>query len=45
MEIKYINDKKTYIDIYYFSPTNSKFYKKNNLDKNCPYNGLNNDIF
>ena len=36
--------KKTYIEIYYFSPINSKFYKKNNLDKNSPYNGLENDI-
>ena len=45
MEIKYINDKKTYIDIYYFPPTNSNFYKKCNIDKkNCPYNGLEHDI-
>ena len=36
--------KKTYIAIYYFAAINSNFYKKNNLDKNCPYNGLKNDI-
>ena len=27
-----------------FSPINSNFYKKNNLDTNCPYHGLENDI-
>ena len=27
-----------------FSPINSNFYKKNNLDKNCPCNRLENDI-
>ena len=37
--------KKIYIAISYFSPINSNFYKKNNLDKNYPYNGLENDIF
>ena len=36
--------KKTYIAICYFSPINSNFYKKNNVDKSCPYNGLENDI-
>ena len=37
--------KKTYIEICYFSPINSNFYKKKNLDTNCPYNGLENDIY
>ncbi len=27
-----------------FSPINSNFYKKKNLDKTNPYNGLENDI-
>ena len=36
--------KKTYIAICYFAPINSNFYKKKNLDKNCPYNGLENEI-
>ena len=44
IEISDISDKKTYITICYFFPINSNFYKKNNLDKNCPYNGLKNDI-
>ena len=44
IEITNINDKKTYIAICYFFPINSNFYKKKNLDKNCPYNGLENDI-
>ena len=39
-----INTTKTYIAICYFTRFNSKFYEKNNLDKNCPYNGLENDI-
>jgi hypothetical protein len=38
------NAKKMYISICYFSPINSTFYKKNNLDKNCPYNNLEQDI-
>jgi hypothetical protein len=45
MEILDINTKKIYLAIYYFVPINSTFYKKNNLDKNCPYNGLEHDIF
>ena len=45
IEITDINNKKTYIPICYFSPINSNFYKKNNLDKNCPYHGLENDIY
>jgi hypothetical protein len=28
-----------------FSPINSTFYKKNNLDNNCPYNNLEQDIY
>ena len=28
----------------YFSPINSNFYKKNNIDKNYPYNVLEIDI-
>jgi len=36
--------KKAYIAICYFAPINSNLYKKNNLDKNCPYNSLENDI-
>ena len=40
IEIADINDKKTYIAICYFAPINYNFYKKTNLDKNCPYNGL-----
>jgi hypothetical protein len=38
MEISNINAKKIYIAICYSTPINSTFYKKNNLDKNCPYN-------
>ena len=37
IEILDINAKKMYIGICYFAPINSTFYKKNNLDKNCPY--------
>jgi exonuclease III len=44
IEITDINNKKTYIAICYFPPINSNFYKKKNLDKNSPYNGLENDI-
>jgi hypothetical protein len=29
----------------YFAPINSTFYKKNNLDRNCPYNNLEQDIY
>jgi len=39
------NAKKIYIEICYFAPINSTFYKKNNLDKNCPYNNLERDIY
>jgi hypothetical protein len=34
-----------YIAICYFAPINSTFYKKNNLDKNCPFNNLEKDIY
>jgi hypothetical protein len=34
-----------YIAIFYFAPINSTFYKKNNLDNNCPYNNLEQDIY
>jgi hypothetical protein len=34
-----------YIEICYFAPINSTFYKKNNLDRNCPYNNLEQDIY
>ena len=44
IEITNINDEKTYIAIYYFAPINSNFYTKTNLDKKCPYNGLEHDI-
>jgi len=40
IEISDTNAKKMYIAICYFAPINSTFYKKNNLDKNCPYNNL-----
>jgi exonuclease III len=45
IEISDTNTKKMYIAIFYFSPINSTFYKKNNLDKNCPYNNLEQDIY
>jgi hypothetical protein len=34
-----------YIAICYFAPINSTFYKKKNLDSNCPYNNLEQDIY
>jgi hypothetical protein len=40
MEISDINAKNIYIAIYYLAPINSTFYKKNNRDKNYPYNSL-----
>jgi hypothetical protein len=40
MKISDINAKKIYITICYFAHINSTLYKKNNLDKNCLYNGL-----
>jgi hypothetical protein len=45
IEIPNTNSKKMYIAICYFSPINSTFYKKNNLDSNCPYNNLEQDIY
>jgi hypothetical protein len=34
-----------YIEFFYFAHINSTFYKKNNLDNNCPYNNLEQDIY
>jgi hypothetical protein len=34
-----------YISICYFSPIDSTFYKKNDLDNNCHYNNLEHDIY
>jgi hypothetical protein len=45
IEISDTNAKKMYIEICYFAPINSTFYKKNNLDNNFPYNNLEQDIY
>jgi hypothetical protein len=45
IEILDTNAKKMYIEICYFAPIISTFYKKNNLDKNCPYKNLEQDIY
>jgi hypothetical protein len=45
MEISNINSKNIYIAILYFTPINITLYKKKNLDKKCPYNGLEQDIY
>jgi hypothetical protein len=45
IEISDTNAKNMYIEICYFAPINSTFYKKNNLDNNCPYNKLEQDIY
>ena len=45
MEISNINAKNIYISLCYFAPINSTFYKKHNLDKIFPYNGLEHAIF
>jgi hypothetical protein len=45
IEILDTNARKMYIAICCFSPINSTFYKKNNLDKICPYNNLEQDIY
>jgi exonuclease III len=45
IEILDTNAKKMYITIFYFAPINSTFYKKNNLDNNCSYNNLEQDIY
>jgi hypothetical protein len=34
-----------YIKNFYFQPTNSTFYNKNNLERNYPYNNLEQDIY
>jgi hypothetical protein len=34
-----------YIAICYFAPINPTFYKKKNLDNNCPYNNFEQDIY
>ena len=34
-----------YREICYFAPINSTFYNKNNLDRNCPYNNLEQYIY
>ena len=44
MGITDINDKKFYIEFYYFGLINSNFYENKNLDKFFPYNGLEHDI-
>ena len=36
MEIYDINGKKVYVEMHYFAPINSTFYKKHNLGKKCP---------
>jgi hypothetical protein len=45
IEISDTNAKKMCIEISYFGPINSTFYKKNNLDRNCLYNSLEQDIY
>jgi exonuclease III len=45
IEISDTNVKNMYIAICYFAPINSTFYKKNNVDNNCPYNNLERDIY
>jgi hypothetical protein len=45
IEISDTNAKKMFIAICYFAPINSTFYKKNNLDRNYPYNNLEQDIY
>ena len=35
---------KKIVQIFYFVLINSKYYENNNLDKICPYNGLENYI-
>jgi len=44
MEIWSIEIKNMYISICYFVFINFIFYKENNLDKNCPYKILEQDI-
>jgi len=45
IEISYTNAKRMHIEICYFAPINSIFYKKKHLDNNCPYNNLEQDIY
>jgi hypothetical protein len=45
IEISDTNTKKMYIEICYIAPISSTFYKKKNLDNNCPYNTLEQDIY
>jgi hypothetical protein len=45
VEISDVNAKKMYIAICQFVPTNSMFYIKRNLDKNCPYKILEKYIY
>ena len=45
IEILDTNAKNMYIKIFYFAPINSTFYTKGNLDKNCPYKILEQDIY
>jgi hypothetical protein len=45
MKVLDINAKNIYIEAYYCAPINSTFYKKKNLDKNCPYKNLKQYIY
>jgi hypothetical protein len=45
IEISDTNAKKMYIDIFYFAPIDSTFYKKKILDNNCPFNNLEQAIY
>jgi hypothetical protein len=45
MDISDINTKNIYMTICYFAPINSTFYTKKNLDNNCPYKNLEQDIY
>ena len=45
MDILHVNSKNICIEICYFAHINYTFYKKNNLNKNCPHNGLKQDIY
>jgi hypothetical protein len=45
IEISDTNAKNIYIANFFFASINSTFYKKNNLDNDCPYNNLEQDIY
>jgi hypothetical protein len=45
MDISNTKAKNIYIEICYFTPINSTFYNKNNIDKNFPYNNIEQDIY